>query len=232
MKRAEINQKWKFGTGKRGRLDKGDSLGERTTSPIRPKSRSCICEALEAFRTPVPHSTCSEPWVGWAPPSRRRALSRRGNSLTSWVWSGELDICCPQMLPRGTCGACRPFPAALGKCFYSPSLYTWENVEREVKDFYIHNIFISLANFFYFISFKEPGVVFIISRAFKFFHLFSCFYLHDHLSTTFCGLFLTIQGWKSHLSLLCECERVRQENPGAWSFLGEMGSSGATLLGV
>lgn len=59
----------------------GQSRGENH-QPHQTKSRSCICEALEAFRTPVPHSTCSEPPVGWAPPSRGRTLSRRGNSLT------------------------------------------------------------------------------------------------------------------------------------------------------
>lgn len=168
----------------------GQSRGENH-QPHQAQVQELYLWGSGGLQDPVSHSTCSEPPVGWAAPSRGRALSRRGNNLTSWVRSRELDILCPQTLPSGACGACRPLPAALGKLSYSTSLYTWENVEQEVKDFHIHNVFISLANFFYFISFKKPGLVFIISRAFKFFNLFICFYLHDCLSTTFCGLFLT-----------------------------------------
>lgn len=192
MKRAEINQRWKFGTGKSGRLDKGDSLGERTTSPIRPKSRSCICEALEAFRTPVPHSTCSEPRVGWAPPSRRRALSRRGSSLTSWVRSGELDIAVPRCFQEEPVVHVGPSLLPWGNVPILPVSILGRMLNGKWKTSTFTTSLLALQTFSILLVSKNQVWYLLFLELLKFFHLFSCFYLHDHLSTTFCGLFLTI----------------------------------------
>lgn len=112
----------------------GDSLGREPPAPS-DQVQEFICEALEAFRTPVPHSSCSEPPA---------TLSRRGNSLT----------------------------------------------KRKTST--LTTSLLVLQTFSILLVSKNQAWYLLFLELLKFFNLFICFYLHDRLSTTFCGLFLTI----------------------------------------